>query len=83
MQQQPAAEQTTLTLSPNPVKDQLSIRGNDKVSVLRIYDISGREVMRVKNPGSTISVSSLHAGSHIVVLERKDGSQKQVKILKQ
>jgi len=82
-QQQPAAAQTMLVLSPNPVRDQLSIRGNDKVSTLRIYDISGREVMRVKNPGSTISVSSLNGGVHIVVIERKDGTQQQVKILKQ
>ncbi|PSL28239.1 beta-1,3-glucanase family protein [Chitinophaga ginsengisoli] len=83
VQQKLAVEEPTVTLSPNPVKDQLSIRGSDKVSTLRVYDISGREVMRVKNPGSTISVSSLQAGVHVVVIERKDGSQKQVKILKQ
>lgn len=34
-------------LSPNPVRDLLYLRGHDKVSTLCIYDIGGREVMRV------------------------------------
>lgn len=83
MQQQPAADDNILTLSPNPVRGQLNLRGNDKVRTLGIYDISGREIMRVKNPGSTISVSSLTPGIYIVVIDRKDGQKKQIKILKE
>lgn len=80
--QQQSADDNILRLSPNPVSEQLYLRGNDKVKLLSIYDINGREIMRVKNPANTIPVSSLIPGMYIVVLDRKDGSQKQIKILK-
>lgn len=73
----------TVTLSPNPVSEQLHLRNNDKVRTLSIYDISGRQVMKVKSPGNTIAVSSLTPGIYIITIDRKDGTQKQVKILKQ
>lgn len=74
---------TAVTLSPNPVTEQLHLRNNDKVRTLSIYDISGHQVLKVKSPGSTISVSSLTPGVYIIAIDRKDGVQKQVKILKQ
>lgn len=74
---------TAVTLSPNPVTEQLHLRNNDKVKTLSIYDISGHQVMKVKSPGNTISVSSLTPGVYIITIDRKDGTQKQVKILKQ
>ncbi|SEM58937.1 Por secretion system C-terminal sorting domain-containing protein [Chitinophaga rupis] len=74
---------TAVTLSPNPVTEQLHLRNNDKVRALSIYDISGHQVMKVKSPGNTISVSSLTPGVYIITIDRKDGVQKQVKILKQ
>jgi len=73
----------TVTLSPNPVSEQLHLRNNDKVRTLSIYDISGHQVMKVKSPGNTIAVSSLTPGIYIITIDRKDGTQKQVKILKQ
>jgi hypothetical protein len=72
-----------VTLSPNPVSEQLYLRGNDNVQTLGIYNIGGHQILKVKNPGSSISVSSLAAGVYIVVIENKDGSQKKVKIIKQ
>ncbi|MVT07866.1 beta-1,3-glucanase family protein [Chitinophaga tropicalis] len=83
MQNEKVVEDNVITLSPNPVSEQLYLRNNDKVRTLRIYDISGREVMRVNNPQATLSVSSLAPGMYIVAIERKDGKQKRVKILKQ
>lgn len=76
-------DDNTIMLSPNPVAEQLHIRGNDKIRTLSIYDISGHLIMRTKNPGNTISVSSLVPGVYVIAIENKDGSQKQVKILKQ
>lgn len=72
-----------VTLSPNPVNEQLYLRNNDKVRTLSIYDISGHNIMNVKNPGSTISVSTLIPGIYIIAIDRKDGTQKRIKILKQ
>ncbi|SEW45712.1 Por secretion system C-terminal sorting domain-containing protein [Chitinophaga sp. YR573] len=78
-----AVDDNTVTLSPNPVSEQLYLRNNDKVRTLSIYDISGHDIMKVKNPGSTISVSSLIPGIYIIAIDRKDGTQKRIKILKQ
>jgi hypothetical protein len=83
MQTAKAVDDNTVVLSPNPVSEQLYLRNNDKVSILSIYDISGHEIMKVKNPGNTISVSSLIPGIYIVAIDRKDGTQKRIKILKQ
>jgi hypothetical protein len=83
MQAAQTVTDNTVTLSPNPVSEQLYLRSNDKVSTLRIYDISGHEIMKVKNPGNTIAVSSLVPGMYIIAIERKDGSQKRIKIIKQ
>jgi len=74
---------TTVTLSPNPVSEQLHLRNSDQVKTLSIYDLSGHQLMKVKNPGNTLSVSSLVPGLYIITIDRKDGTQKQVKILKQ
>jgi hypothetical protein len=76
-------EDNIVALTPNPVHDQLYIRGNDKVKTLGIYAINGRVVMNVKSPGNTIAISHLVPGVYIVTIERKDGTKKSVKILKQ
>ncbi|SFO76039.1 Por secretion system C-terminal sorting domain-containing protein [Chitinophaga sp. YR627] len=76
-------EDNIVSLTPNPVHDQLYIRGNDKVKTLGIYAINGRVVMNVKSPGNTIAISHLTPGVYIVTIERKDGTKKSVKILKQ
>lgn len=76
-------DENTVLLSPNPVSEQLYLRNNDKVNLLSIYDISGHEIMKVKNPGNTISVSSLTPGIYIIAIDRKDGEPKRMKILKQ
>lgn len=76
-------EDNIVALTPNPVHDQLYIRGNDKVKTLGIYAINGRVVMNVKSPGNTIAINHLAPGVYIVTIERKDGTKKSVKILKQ
>ncbi|MBW8688316.1 beta-1,3-glucanase family protein [Chitinophaga rhizophila] len=79
----PVPEDNAVTLTPNPVSEQLYIRGNEKVKVLGIYSLGGQEVIKVKNPGNTLSVSSLTPGVYIVTIERKDGTISKTKILKQ
>ena len=79
----PKADEPSVLLSPNPVTEQLQLRGYEKVNRISIYDINGRGVMTVKKPGNTISVSSLTPGMYIVVIQQQDGTQKKVKIIKQ
>jgi hypothetical protein len=76
------AAATTVTVAPNPVKDQLYIHGNETVNVLSIYDMSGRRVMSVRKPDTSISVASLPPGVYVVVLDRNDGTSKKVKVVK-
>jgi len=79
----PKADAPTVTLSPNPVREQLQLRGNEKVYLISIYDINGRAIMTVKKPGNIIPVSSLTPGVYIVVLKQQDGSRQSIKIIKQ
>lgn len=72
-----------VSLSPNPVKNQLNIRSNDKVKTLTVYDLAGHAVMQINRPGSTIDVQSLQTGVYIIRLDRTDNTVKTVKIVKQ
>lgn len=74
---------TTLSLSPNPVRDQLHLLGNDKVKTLTVFDLTGHQLMQINKPGATIDVQLLKTGVYIIKLDRTDNSTKTVKILKQ
>jgi hypothetical protein len=80
--QQPA-ETNTLVVSPNPVRDQLYVRGYEKVQSLTVYDLSGHELMTIKKPGNTINIQQLKPGVYLIKMDRTDKTQKTVKILKQ
>jgi hypothetical protein len=72
-----------LTLSPTPVRNQLYLKGYEKVQTLTVYDLKGQELMKVNKPGNSINIQSLNAGVYIIKLTRTDNSMKTVKILKQ
>jgi len=82
-QQVKVAADNTLSLSPNPVRNMLYLRGYDKVQTLTVYDLDGHEVLQVPNPGSTINIQSLQTGVYIIKLNRRDNSIKTIKIVKQ
>ena len=81
--QQPLTENIALTLSPNPVRNQLYLKGYEKVKTLRVYDPGGHELLTITKPGNTINIEQLKAGIYIIKMDRTDNSQKTVKILKQ
>jgi hypothetical protein len=70
-------------LYPNPVKDELSIRGPENVQTLRIINTQGQEVLVVQRPGKTVSVGSLKPGIHVVILEGVDRRIQKIKMLKE
>lgn len=82
-QQLAAAENSALSISPNPVRNQLYLKGFEKVQTLTVYDLGGHELMKVTKPGNTINIQSLNAGVYIIKLNRTDNSVKTVKIVKQ
>ncbi|THU38100.1 carbohydrate-binding protein [Niastella caeni] len=83
IQQQLAAADNALVLSPNPVKNQLYLKGAEKVQMLTVYDLGGHEVLKIPNPGSTINIQSLQTGVYVIKLNRKDDSIKTIKIVKE
>ena len=82
-QQLTAAANSALTLSPNPVRNQLHLKGYEKVQTLTVYDLNGRELLKVTKPGNTINIQSLNTGVYVVKLSQTDNSVKTVKIVKQ
>ncbi|HTJ52351.1 MAG TPA: carbohydrate-binding protein, partial [Cyclobacteriaceae bacterium] len=76
-------EASRFAVSPNPVKDQLFIHDSENVKRIKIYTISGQEMIAVENPGSSISVQSLKPGLHIAVIEKLDKSVRKVKVIKE
>ncbi|MFL5747583.1 MAG: beta-1,3-glucanase family protein, partial [Niastella sp.] len=82
-QQLTVAENNALTLSPNPVSNQLYLKGYEKVQTLTVYDLNGHELKRVTKPGNTINIQSLNTGVYIIKLTRTDNSIKTIKIVKQ
>jgi len=76
-------EDVHVVLSPNPVVDQLTIHGVEKIKHVKIYDLQGKEMLAVENPGSTVSVHTLVHGLHIAVIETEGFKIYKRKFLKQ
>jgi uncharacterized protein YjdB len=53
---------------PNPADDKLFINNSDKIKSIRIYTITGQQMISIENPGSSVNVQSLNQGLHIAVL---------------
>lgn len=56
----------TLEITPNPVKDQFSIRNDIQIKKLQIIDLSGKIVAEHNNPDNTIYVTGIARGTYIV-----------------
>jgi hypothetical protein len=83
IQQQITAGNTALALSPNPVRNQLYLKGYEQVQMLTVYDLGGHEVLKVAKPGNTINIQTLKTGVYVIKLNRTDNSIKTIKIVKQ
>jgi hypothetical protein len=81
--QQVTVTDNALVLSPNPVRDQLHLKGFEKVQTLSVYDLGGHEVLKVTKPGASINIQSLQTGVYIIKLNRTDNSIKTIKFVKQ
>lgn len=68
---------------PNPIKDILHLSNIEKIKTIVISDTVGRLIKTIKNPDASIDVIDLKAGTYIVSLEMKDGSQQSLKMLKE
>ncbi len=72
-----------LEISPNPVADVLSISEFQQVERLSFYDVAGRNIIEISNPGFQVNVSTLRSGIYMIKATMKDGSLRTSKITKQ
>ncbi|WP_291134822.1 T9SS type A sorting domain-containing protein [Flavobacterium sp. UBA7663] len=76
-------DMNALTVYPNPVVDILSIRYNEEITAINVYDLSGRLVKQV-TPNQTeveVNMSELAAAMYIVKVNA-GGNQTEIKVIK-
>lgn len=56
----------TFSLHPNPVKDNILIKGAELGSVVKIYSMAGALVKQTINTGTNINITELNAGLYFV-----------------
>ncbi len=66
---------------PNPVKDIVSFTNADKISSVKIYDSTGKQVLSQKS-AVTMDVSQLIKGVYFIEFENIDGSKSYEKLIK-
>lgn len=65
---------STLNVYPNPTYNRLHIQADNVINRVRITDLSGREVMTVDHPETTIDVSALNPGLYIISADSEVGT---------
>uniref|UniRef100_UPI0025C2850C Ig-like domain-containing protein n=1 Tax=Flavobacterium sp. UBA6195 TaxID=1946554 RepID=UPI0025C2850C len=76
-------DMNALTVYPNPVADILSIRYNEEITAINVYDLSGRLVKQIM-PNQTeveVNMSELAAAMYIVKVNA-GGNQTEIKVIK-
>lgn len=76
-------DMNALTIYPNPVVDILSIRYNEEITAINVYDLSGRLVKQI-TPNQTeveVNMSELAAAMYIVKVNA-GGNQTEIKVIK-
>lgn len=68
---------TRTTIAPNPASDRIYIGGDEPLSEVALYDITGVQVIRevVAGTGHSINVSALPPGAYTVVLRKDNATQ--------
>ncbi|MFT3795172.1 T9SS type A sorting domain-containing protein [Flavobacterium sp.] len=77
-------EDRSVTVAPNPVKDQLTIRAKDQITSIQLYDIQGR-LIETAMQNDKIVIFGMHknaAGIYFVKVTTENGSSTE-KIIKQ
>jgi len=70
-------QNSSFTVYPNPVKNELFIQSTESISTIRIFDGTGREVIQIQNyDGSPISTIDLSSGIYFVELSSTTGIYK-------
>ena len=75
----------TIGFYPNPAREQVTVTGASDVTFATIYDIQGRELLRIGNPSGssifTINTSKLSKGVYFITLININSTDKKVEKL--
>jgi len=74
-------EEIRLILFPNPARDFIAIESDEPIRRISLFDISGREILKVESPVNSINVSNLLTGFYMMRLDFKDQTRL-VKVMK-
>ncbi|MGU3375640.1 choice-of-anchor J domain-containing protein [Chryseobacterium sp. M5A1_1a] len=67
-----AVKKESISISPNPTSDYLSIKSGEKINKVEVFDMGGRKV-DVNIVENKVDVRNLSAGSYIINIETKAG----------
>lgn len=75
----------SLRYYPNPVKNSLTVSGNQAIALLEIYNMMGQRIAEKKTneKEANLDTSSFKSGNYILKITYKDGSTKTAKIIKE
>lgn len=70
------SNQSTISIAPNPVTDQLFIQKStsEKIHSLNISDISGKAILNFNNPENTLNISQLQKGVYFAQIKTDSGT---------
>lgn len=68
---------------PNPAKNEIRLTNMSNIDYLRVTNLTGRNIMEIKSPGTRISLTNLPEGMYLVTFISNDGSRVTKKLLKQ
>ena len=75
----------TIGLFPNPAREQVTVTGASEVVFATIYDIQGRELLRIGNPAGssifTINTSKLSKGVYFIKIRSNLSDDKVEKLI--
>ncbi len=71
----PVERRAAWNLVPNPAMDYVQLKGQGEAGLLTLYDVTGREVLQVRNPGSgRIDLRTVSPGIYQARIQEKDRS---------
>ena len=62
-----------INIYPNPAQNTLYIQSSETVEQVRIYDVSGRELIQLPHPTQSIDISHLANGTYIIKVKTAGG----------
>ena len=63
---EPQREAFALALAPNPASGHLDIQSETPLAAVQVFDLAGREVLRMDNPRNRLDISVLPRGSYLL-----------------